>query len=189
MDSAIASQSTFFQLLSSMVVKAWDVQCNGGVLLSPLERCTHSFVDILRFTLTFARRHRAAGKSVSTTCSDKLDMWRRALVSWFAKLADKAVLALYLNNAVSREQACPALRSNNPNKRQYVVMSPEAKWNILCDARKERTSPSTVLALRSDSNVYGCHEDSADYWMRKEQAMYANRAAIGLASGVGHAIR
>ena len=154
--------------------------------MSPIDEDTHSLQDILRFVLTFARRHRAAGKSLSATCTEKLDMWRRALVAWLARLADKTVLALYLNNALSREQAFPAIHFNKTGKRKYTVVTPEVKWAILEDARANRASPTIVLALRSASAEYGCHKDVADAWLRKEQAMYLNRTGIGLSIGVHH---
>ena len=126
---------------------------------------------------------------MSAMCMGIIDKWRRALVAWFAKLADKTVLSLYLDNPVSTEQPPPAKRFKKLDKRKYVVVPPEAKWAILVDARETRTNPTTVLALRSKLEECGCHPDSADAWMRKEQAMYMKRAAIGLSIGVGHAIR
>ena len=35
-------------------------------------------------------------------CLSRLVMWRRALMAWLAKVADKAVLSTYLNNAVAK---------------------------------------------------------------------------------------
>ena len=69
---------------------------------------THSMQD------TFARRLRAARKTLSATCNEKLDTWRRALVAWVSKLADKAALALYLNDTPSREHAPPTIHFNSP---------------------------------------------------------------------------
>ena len=50
----------------------------------------------------------------------------------------------------------------------------------------QRASPTTVLALRSASAEYGCHEKVADAWLRKEQEMYSDRTGIGLPTGVHH---
>ena len=170
-----------------LFLSAWQLQFNEGSLVSPLDRDTHSLQDILRFVLTFARRHRTAGKTLSQTCSAKLDTWRRALVAWFSKLADKAVLALCLNCAMSRERAPPAIIfSSRPDKRKYIVMTPEAKWATLDDARAKRTNASTVLALRSASAECGCHPDVVDSWLRKEQTMYSKRTGFALSTGVRH---
>ena len=175
-----------------VVVKAWAGQCNEGLLASHIDRDTQSLPDILRFVLTFARRQRSSmgstrWKPVSAACAGKLDMWRRALVAWLAKLADKVVLVLYLDSVESRDQVAPAMRFNRPEKRKYTVMSVEAKWAILEDARVNRADPVTVLALRSKLAEFGCHKDAADSWLRKEQAMYANGAGIALSSGASHA--
>ena len=165
-------------------MKEWEEQCNEGVLVSHIDSDTLSFVDILRFVLTFARNHRARGKTLSAMCIEKLDMWRRALVAWIAKVADKTVLALYLNNDLSRDHAPPALRFHNPVKRKYIV-TPETKWDLLEDARVNHSSPATVLALRSKLEEFGCHSDSADAWRRKEQAMYAKQTSVCLSVGAG----
>ena len=169
------------------VVKAWVAQHNVGIFSSDLGRDTQSVMDILRFVLTFGRRHKAKGKIVSATCTAKLDMWRQALVAWIAKLADKTVLALYLDNGASRDQLAPSTRFNRPDKRKYTQMSHDAKWAVLQDARAARTNPVTVLALRSEQSAFGCHKDAADAWMRKEQAMYRKGTCIVLSSGASHA--
>ena len=114
-------------------------------------------------------------------------MWRRALVAWLAKVADTTVLVLYLDSVESRGQVAPAMRFNRPDKRKYTVVSVEAKWAILEDARANRTDPVTALALRSKLSEFGCHPDAADSWMRKEQAMYAKRTGLRLSCGASHA--
>ena len=177
-----------------VVVKAWAAQCNEGVLVGHIDRDTLSLPDILRFVLTFARRHRSSGvvgsarwKPLSAACAGKLDMWRRSLVAWLAKLADKVVLVLYLDSVASRDQVAPAVRFKRPNKRKYTVISVEAKWATLEDARVTRADPVTVLALRSQLAEFGCHPDCADSWMRKEQAMYVNAMCNALSFGASHA--
>ena len=169
-------------------MEAWAAQCREGVLVSSIDRDTQSLVDILRFVLTFARRRRALPGKPSAMCLRLLDVWRKGLVAWIAKLADKAVLGLFLNNPVSVDQAAPAIRfTQSPAKRKYTVVTPEAKWGVLEDARDNRVSLPIVVALRAKLDEMGCHQDTADSWMRKEQAMYARRADMALSCGAGHA--
>ena len=111
-------------------------------------------------------------------------MWRRALVAWLAKLADKIVLVLYLDNVESMDLAAPAVRFNKADKRKYTFISMEAKWDILEDARATHAAPVTVLALRSKLAECGCHQDSADAWLRKEQQMYLKATGSALSSGL-----
>lgn len=160
--------------------------------MSHIDRDTQSIWDILRFVLTFARRHRSSKdgtrwKPVSTSCASKLHMWRGALVAWLAKLADKIVLALYLDKVESMDLAAPAMRFNNADKRKYTIVSVEAKWEILEDARATHAAPVTVLALRSKLAECGCHKDAADAWLRKEQQMYLKATCSALSSGASHA--
>ena len=103
-----------------------------------------------------------------------------------SKLADKFVSTTYLNNVVSKERPAPALQYERPNKRKYTVVSPEAKWSILEKARTNRASPTTVLAVQSDSPHLGCNEKAADTWMQKEQAMYWNLCGFALIGSSVH---
>ena len=155
--------------------------------MSHINRDTQSLSDILRFVLTFERRHREGKKQVSAVCAGKLNMWRRQLVAWLAKAADKTVLGLYLNSAESRDQLAPAIRYKKTDKRKYTLVSVEAKWETLEDSRAARTDPVTALALRSKLTAFGCHQDAADSWMRKEQAMYWKGVSRALSSGASHA--
>ena len=174
-------------MLSCLLAKAWAKQFNEGGLASHMDRDTLGLIDILRFLLMFVRRHRAAGKMASKMCVGKLDMWRQALVAWIAKVADKTVLELYLDNDVSKDMAPPAIRFKTEGKRKYTFVAPQAKWDILEDAREIRTLPSTVVAVRSKMDEFGCHANTAEGWMRKEQEMYWKRTGIGLSCGASHA--
>jgi hypothetical protein len=174
------SQRDVHVTIHGLLQRQWEVHYNAGNLVSPLTRDTQSLADILRFILTFARCRRAAGKQISEACSQFLVTWRRVLVAWFSRLADKFVLARYLNNAVSEEHAAPALQFQSPNKRKYTLVSAEAKWSTLEDARRTRASPTTVLAVKHDSPHLGCNEQAAESWMQKEQEMYLNRCACAL---------
>ncbi len=84
---------------------------------------------------------------------------RQGLVTWIAKLADKVVLALYLNNHTSVELAPPATRYNRPDKRKYTVVTPEATWDVREDARDNHVSLPIVVALRAKLDEMGCHQD------------------------------
>ena len=173
--------------ITELLKREWGVQHSAGNLASPLNRDTHSLADILQFILTFARRRRAERKPISKPCFQFLVIWRRALMAWFSKLADKFVLTTYLINAVSQERPAPALHYERPNKRKYTVVSPEAKWSILEKARTNRASPTTVLAVQSDSPHLGCNEQAADTWKQKEQAMYWDICGFALiGSNVHH---
>ena len=98
--------------------ESWDKQFIAGRLVGPIERDTHSVQDIFRFVLTFAKRRREALRPLSDMATKQIDMWTRALVAWLSKLADKAVLALYLNNARAANHAPPALSFARPGKRK-----------------------------------------------------------------------
>jgi len=115
-----------------------------------------------------------------------------------AREADKTVLTLYLNNASSVDRPPPALMlrkrrftgptppGENPRK-THCVLSPEAKWQVLTDAREVRADPGTVVRLRRADAEYGSEGTSAEGWMRKEQAMYSRRTSIALSCGASHA--
>ena len=120
---------------------------------------------------------------MSTICHARLATWRRALLAWFVKAADKVVLSMYLNNALAKEQAPVSLTFQKPGKRKYVMVSAESKWSTLKHARTVRTQPSVVLALGAlqRSTDLGCSKDAADSWIRKEQRMYLKRVAAALA--------
>ena len=70
--------------------------------MSALERETHSLQDIFTFVFSVARHHRVARKKMNPMCLSRLVMWCRAPMPWLAKVADKAVLSMYLNNAVAK---------------------------------------------------------------------------------------
>jgi len=175
--------------LLSRLAKAWDAQQRDGALVSALDRETQNLEDILKFVCSVERQVRGKknGAQLSPVCKGRLARWRSALLHWFSDMADKVVLGMYLDNAKAKDHVPPSQSFQTPNKRKYTMMSPEGKWLTIVDARRVRTNPSTVLALRSDLANYGCHEDSADAWLRKEQQMYLNRTAVAL-SGASHAI-
>jgi len=161
-------------------------QHSDGLLLGPLIRDTHNVQDIFRFMLTFARRRRAKRKPpLSDACSQYLVGWRRPLLAWFSEMADKLVLRCCLDNANS-QGAPPAINHKNPLKRKYTVISVQAKWSTLVEARRVRTSPNVVLALGSNLSQLGCHEDVAESWMRKEQHMYMDRCGFALSGNGAH---
>ncbi len=163
------------------------MQHDAGILVGPVARDTHNAQDIFRFMLTFARRRRAARKKLSTYCSQYLDTWRRSLLTWFTKMADRFVLAECLDNADSQSASPPAVAHQKTNKRKYTIVSVEAKWEALEAARRVRVSPNAVLALNSESSHLGCHEQAADPWLRKDQNIYWRRCDFALASnGVDH---
>ena len=64
-------------------------------------------------------------------CLSRLVMLHRALMAWFVRVADKAVLSMYFNNALAKEQAPVSLTFQNPLKRQYLIVSPKSKWSTL----------------------------------------------------------
>ena len=120
--------------------------------MSPFDRDTHSLVDILRFVLTLSRRRRNAKKPPSLQMNLFLDTCRKAFVAWLSNLADKTVLALCLNDDISKKLAAPALLYKSPRKRKYVHVSAEAKWSVLEAAKKARASEKTIIFARSNTS-------------------------------------
>jgi hypothetical protein len=83
------------------------------------------------------------------------------------------------------------MRFQRPGKRKYAVLTPEAKWAVLHDARRTRADPSTVLAIKSDpvqrtADQVGCHNYAADNWRLKEQEMYWKRTGLLTAGDRAH---
>ena len=80
--------------LQPLLSSAWDVHCNEGLLVNPIDGDTqcHSLQDILRSVLTFERRRRAADKTVSKQCKQNAltcgaERWWLGLPSWQIKLS------------------------------------------------------------------------------------------------------
>ena len=107
-------------------------------------------------------------------------------MSWLSKLADKLVLAAFLNNAESMAHAAPALQFRRANKRKYTVVTVEAKWETLELARKNRQDLQTVLAVRSDTPDLGCNEYGAASWSMKEHEMYWVNCGFALSGNCVH---
>ena len=153
--SKVLHQSRVHVAIRKLLAKTWEDLFDAGALAAPLSRDTQSLADVLRFILTFQQCHRGSGKQVSKPCSDFLLTLRRAMVAWISQWADQLVLAWYLQNNAAQQQAAPALNNaaqqQRYKKRKYIMVSSEAKWKTLVDARRVRASPTVVLSLRDDS--------------------------------------
>ena len=77
--SECLSQPSVHLAIQELFKRDWQVQCNAGVLVSPLGRDTQNLADILNFVLMFARRRRAAGKTVSGPCSRQFEVNLRSV--------------------------------------------------------------------------------------------------------------
>ena len=162
----------------------WKEQHVSGLLVSSIEGDSQDVVDVLRFVLTFARRRRKKQKALSEHCRKALRTARRALVSLLSQLTDKFIKDVVLPMPDAIAAVPPALQFKNPNKRKYTVISNEAKWKTLMDARSKRANLTSVLALRSDSPEFGANELAAELWLLKEQEMYSKRCGLALTGAV-----
>jgi len=69
-----------------------------------------------------------------------------------------------------------AIRHQREGHRQYTVVDPEAKWDIMEQAREAGISVSAALNLRNSSEEYGNCDSTSYYWINKKLCMYSDNA-------------
>ena len=71
--------------------------------------------------------------------------------------------------------APPAIRMGSASGRAYVVVSPEAAWDLMERARKARCNLQQAIRLKDDEATLGCSAFCGESWMQKKDLMYQGR--------------
>ena len=180
---------TLHKTVCAVFITDWESQHNEGLLSSHIARETLSFLDVVTFAMTFAKRRRHSGKSCSAACLAFLATVRHALVSWSTKLADRWVLEKYLHDQAAAGRAPPAISFRKEGKRKYTKVSPCAAWDIIEKVKKVRNvSLRQALQLSDDQEELGCSPFADSVWIHKLLLMYYNRFSLPfiVGSGVNH---
>ena len=157
------------------LMKEWSEQHACELLVGPLERDSHTISDVFRFIVTLKGRRKEFKRNVSTPLALFVDTWRRLLILWLSNLLDAVVLTTTLNDQSCIDRPPVAQSYHRPGKRKYTVVSAEAKWFALSEARRVRANTSLVLSLNQDSPQLGCNDQAFELWTMKEQTLYGRR--------------
>ena len=170
--------------IHKMLLQEWSMQHEAGILSSSIDRETLSLLDVVTFVMTLGRRRRLRMRPLSKYSRRFMDTIRRALIPWSTRMADRWVLAKYLNDQKAAERPAPALVWQRPGKRKYSKVSAEAAWALIEKARKGHVDLRHALWLCSDQADLGCNEFEDSVWIHKLLAMYYKRSTMPFAAGV-----
>ena len=168
----------------TMLLREWSMQHIARKLSSSIDRETLSLLDVVTFVMTLRRRRALRMRPFSKYSRRFMDTMRRALISWSTRMADRWVLAKYLNDQKAAERPAPALVwHSRPGKRKYAKVSAEAAWDIIEKVRKMNGDLRQALWLNSDQAELGCSPFQDSVWIHKLLTMYYKRSAIPFAAG------
>ena len=98
-----------------------------------------------------------------------------AILWWLAQLFDVYLKEVYLVAYGSDESPPAATRRRNSETRRYVMMHPEAVWDVIQEARRSGASLSTVLSIRQKDTHAGVAKTNAPTYQSKHHIMYNTR--------------
>ena len=132
-------------------------------------------IDLIIYIITF-QAHRRQRRIWSTQQMARLkhEFWMM-FGPLLSHLAVKYINTVYapLNNMA---RLPTAIRHQREGHRQYTVVDPEAKWDIMEQAREAGISVSAALNLRNSSEEYGNCDSTSYYWINKKLCMYSDNA-------------
>jgi len=156
----------------------WASLQHRGVLNGPIDSDLHSVMDVATFFMQVLKLRRLRKKKNSGRLRSLAYDVRLPLLQWIAGALDSYVLRVYSDDNALVHRAPPSLlRGLGGTARQYVMVSPEAAWNLMERAQIARTNVEQAIRLRTDDADLGCSTTVADVWAQKMMQMYMERTS------------
>ena len=146
---------------------AWTPLNEAGILNGAINSDLHSVMDVVTFFMHVLRVRRERSKKISDGLRRLVAEVTLPMLQWVAETVDSYVLRVYSEDNAQVHLAPPSIvhggcGAASPT-RKYVVVSPEAAWDVMEKALAARANVEQAIRLKDDEASLGCSSSQAEF--------------------------